>query len=103
MTPGDSMDPSFILHPTKVHRLLKLMQRGGGLHIVSDLAAHQLDEQVSNQVTVGAMSISEETFEQLNASVHSVKLPEESGGGYMGLLVMVHQLHCVVCGFCNLS
>ena len=42
------------------------------------------------------MSISEGDLKKLNASVHSVKLPEESGGGYMALLEFVHDVHCVV-------
>lgn len=41
------------------------------------------------------MSISPTDFKKLNASKHSVKLPPESGGGYMGLPEFVHDIHCL--------
>ncbi|KAM3070922.1 hypothetical protein ACMFMG_009833 [Clarireedia jacksonii] len=44
---------------------------------------------------VGAMSISEETRQRINASDGSVRLPEESGGGYMAMTEFVHEMHCI--------
>ncbi len=46
--------------------------------------------------TVGVISISHDTLKRIGGSEDSVKLPPESGGGYMGALEIVHQLHCVV-------
>ena len=45
---------------------------------------------------VGVMSISQDTLERIGAPKSSVRLPDESGGGYMGALEVFHQLHCVV-------
>lgn len=42
------------------------------------------------------MSIPEELFEKLNVSKNSVKAPEESGGGRLAYIEVLHQLHCVV-------
>ena len=42
------------------------------------------------------MSISDDTLRMIGASEDSARLPEESGGGYMGSLEVFHQLHCVV-------
>lgn len=42
------------------------------------------------------MSISEETKIAIDASDGAVRLPEESGGGYMAMLMFVHELHCIV-------
>ena len=46
--------------------------------------------------TVGAMSIPEELFQQLNVSKHSVEVPLEVGGGRLALFETIHQIHCVV-------
>ena len=46
--------------------------------------------------TVGAIRISEEEFNRLNASKHAVKVPSHLGGGYQALPEFVHQIHCVV-------
>ena len=51
---------------------------------------------LSNINIVGAMSITQETLDRINASEHAVKLPDESGGGYLAILEVFHQLHCVV-------
>ena len=50
----------------------------------------------SKYVIVGAISISEGEFRQLNASEHAVKVPPNLGGGFMALPEFVHQIHCVV-------
>ena len=42
------------------------------------------------------MTISEDTFARLNASAHSVKVPENLGGGRLALFEFIHQIHCVV-------
>lgn len=42
------------------------------------------------------MSISHDTLKRIGGSEDSIKLPPESGGGYMGALEIFHQLHCVV-------
>ena len=54
------------------------------------------DIMLSNIEIVGAMSITEETLGKINASEHAVRLPDESGGGYLAVLEVFHQLHCVV-------
>lgn len=45
---------------------------------------------------VGAIGISKEEFQKLNASKHAVKVPPKLGGGFMALPEFVHQIHCVV-------
>ena len=50
----------------------------------------------AKSLIVGAISISEEEFHQLNASKHAVKVPEKLSGGFMALPEFVHQIHCVV-------
>ena len=45
---------------------------------------------------MGFIPISHDTLKRIGASEDSIKLPPESGGGYMGMLEIVHQLHCVV-------
>lgn len=35
-------------------------------------------------------------LEKIHAPAYAVKFPEASGGGYMGILESIHQLHCVV-------
>ena len=45
---------------------------------------------------VGVMSISQETLDRIDHSPESVRLPPESGGGFMGSLEVFHQIHCVV-------
>lgn len=47
-------------------------------------------------IIVGAMRITEEVFQQLNASKHAVEVPPELGGGRMAFLESIHQIHCVV-------
>ena len=42
------------------------------------------------------MGISEQVYEQLNASKHAVKVPKHLGGGRMAIFEMIHQIHCVV-------
>ena len=42
------------------------------------------------------MSISHDTLRKIGASEDSIRLPPESGGGYMGALEVFHQIHCVV-------
>ena len=42
------------------------------------------------------MSVSEEDFNKLDASKHSVKVPTKFGGGRMASVEFVHQVHCVV-------
>ncbi len=51
---------------------------------------------LTKHLIVGAISISEEEFQQLNASKHAVKIPPVLGGGYIALPEFVHQIHCVV-------
>jgi len=53
-------------------------------------------EDKAEWMTVGAISISEEEFDKINASKHSVKVPSSLGGGIMALPEFVHQIHCVV-------
>lgn len=43
----------------------------------------------------GAISISEATFEKLNASKNAVRVPAEYGGGRMAFVEAIHQLHCL--------
>ena len=45
---------------------------------------------------VGVFSIGEDTLDRVGASRRNVRLPEESGGGYMAYLEIFHLLHCVV-------
>jgi len=45
--------------------------------------------------TIGPMSISETELHEINPPQWPVRLPEESGGGYMGLVEFVHQIHCL--------
>lgn len=42
------------------------------------------------------MRVSEETFQTLNASKHSVKVPKALGTGRIGIFETIHQLHCLV-------
>ena len=42
------------------------------------------------------MLIIHDTLKRIGASEDSIKLPLESGGGYMGALGIAYQLHCVV-------
>ncbi|CCD47972.1 hypothetical protein BofuT4_P112820.1 [Botrytis cinerea T4] len=44
---------------------------------------------------LGAMSISEDVFQHLNASKYAVKLPSSLGGGRLALFETIHQIHCV--------
>ncbi|KAJ5933964.1 hypothetical protein N7454_006293 [Penicillium verhagenii] len=43
----------------------------------------------------GVINVDEETFNRVNASEYSVKLADEIGGGYMGSVEALHQLHCL--------
>ena len=54
---------------------------------------------IAKSLIVGAISISEEEFHQLNASKHAVKVPQKLGGGFIALPEFVHQIHCVVRAF----
>lgn len=47
-------------------------------------------------MTDGAMSITEETFQKLNASKNAVKVPEGYGGGRQAFVEVIHELHCLV-------
>ena len=47
-------------------------------------------------IAVGIFGISHETLLRTGASEDSVKLPPERGGGYMAMLEVHHQIHCVV-------
>lgn len=58
---------------------------------------------VAKHALVGAISITEEEFQKLNASKHAVKVPSDLGGGYMALPEYVHQIHCVVRLLCMAS
>ncbi|KAK6595621.1 hypothetical protein H4I96_09940 [Botrytis cinerea] len=49
----------------------------------------------SSPYKVGAMSISEDVFQHLNASKYAVKLPSSLGGGRLALFETIHQIHCV--------
>lgn len=51
------------------------------------------------RASVGVFSIDENTLDRVGGSKDSVKLPEESGGGYMAYLEIFHLLHCVVSKF----
>ena len=42
------------------------------------------------------MGLSDEVMEKIGHSKDSVRLPPESGGGYMANLEVHHQIHCVV-------
>ncbi|TEY81663.1 hypothetical protein BOTCAL_0032g00050 [Botryotinia calthae] len=44
---------------------------------------------------LGAMSISEDVFQHLNASKYAVKLPSSLGGGRLAFFETIHQIHCV--------
>lgn len=35
-------------------------------------------------------------LEKIHVPAYAVRFPEASGGGYMGILETIHQLHCVV-------
>ncbi|KAK6597284.1 hypothetical protein H4I95_09555 [Botrytis cinerea] len=43
---------------------------------------------------LGAMNISEDVFQHLNASKYAVKLPSSLGGGRLALFETIRQLHC---------
>ncbi|KAJ5777172.1 hypothetical protein N7520_000418 [Penicillium odoratum] len=43
----------------------------------------------------GVINVDEHTFQHVNASEYSVQLTEEIGGGYMGSVEVLHQLHCL--------
>lgn len=47
-------------------------------------------------ITDGAFSISHDELLKIGAPESSVKLPPDSGGGYMAWLEVFHQLHCLV-------
>ena len=53
------------------------------------------DPVFTSSCTVPGFSISHETLLRIGASEDAVRLPPESGGGYMAALEAVHQLHCV--------
>ncbi|CAD6580528.1 MAG: hypothetical protein ASARMPRED_000240 [Alectoria sarmentosa] len=55
----------------------------------------EVDAKWSEIENMGAISISEGEFRQLNASEHAVKVPPNLGGGFMALPEFVHQIHCV--------
>lgn len=56
---------------------------------------------LADRNAVGPMSISETELREINPPQWPVRLPEESGGGYMGLVEFVHQIHCLVSPFLN--
>lgn len=58
-----------------------------------------INPNLANISAVGAMSISEETRQKINASDGSVRLPKESGGGFMAMTEFVHEMHCIVGSF----
>ncbi|GFN17143.1 oxidase ustYa family protein [Aspergillus tubingensis] len=43
----------------------------------------------------GVINVDEQTLQHINASEYSVGLAEELGGGYMGSVEVLHQLHCL--------
>lgn len=54
-----------------------------------------VEDSWANLWQTGAISITEDEFRKLSASPHSVKVPEELGGGRMALLEVTHQIHCL--------
>ncbi|TAQ87319.1 hypothetical protein B7494_g4369 [Chlorociboria aeruginascens] len=54
-----------------------------------------VDKAWSELTDYGAISISEETYEKLNASKNAVKVPSDYGGGRQAFLEVLHQLHCL--------
>lgn len=48
---------------------------------------------------VATFPISKEELLKIGASEDSVKFEPERGGGYMGMLEVHHQLHCLVRNF----
>ncbi|KAI2882010.1 hypothetical protein CBS11852_9738 [Aspergillus niger] len=43
----------------------------------------------------GVINVDEQTLRHINASEYSVGLADELGGGYMGSVEVLHQLHCL--------
>ncbi|KAF2872826.1 hypothetical protein BDV95DRAFT_490986 [Massariosphaeria phaeospora] len=55
----------------------------------------ETDEAWERILPLTVMRIPERTFQTLNASKFSVKVPEDAGGGRMALFEAFHQLHCL--------
>lgn len=55
----------------------------------------QVDAIWEDMTDVGIMSVTDEDMDKIGHSKDSVRLPPESGGGFMGSLEVNHQLHCV--------
>lgn len=49
----------------------------------------------------GLFRISPEDLKRINGSENSAQWPPEAGGGYVGFLEVLHQIHCVVCTICQ--
>ncbi|ATZ56076.1 hypothetical protein BCIN_12g06100 [Botrytis cinerea B05.10] len=105
---------SILKLPSKSYCIEKLSPYSPGLHIFQDVdKVYRFDvgynshssfrgppsperDAVWDRIThVGAMSISEETRQKINASDGSVRLPKESGGGFMAMTEFVHEMHCI--------
>ena len=61
-----------------------------------DSVSHIFLEKNLTNNPVGVFSIDQDALNRVGGWKHSVKLPEESGGGYMAYLEVFHLLHCVV-------
>jgi hypothetical protein len=60
-------------------------------NVFSRYSRHML----TNIFQVGMMNLSEEELVQVGGSPDSVRLPSESGGGYLAYLSSHHMLHCL--------
>ena len=48
--------------------------------------------------TVGAFRITPEQLKVIGGSPIAAQFPPEVGGGYLGFMEVLHQLHCLVSG-----
>ncbi|KAM7223007.1 protein of unknown function (DUF3328) domain containing protein [Rhypophila decipiens] len=54
-----------------------------------------MDSNWTSLLRVGFMGLTDEELEKVGAPTNSVRLPAESGGGYMAYLASHHHLHCL--------
>ena len=45
---------------------------------------------------VNSFRISPEDLERIGGKPHAAKFPDAAGGGYIGFMEVLHQLHCIV-------
>lgn len=102
---GGSTVHSVIRLRTKARQMLLLMQLGticiivSRKNVCSPLMVIFLITEVS---TVGYFRISPDDLDRIGGDPNSVRWPDELGGGYVGFLESLHQIHCVV-SFASLS